>query len=150
MTEKFDQASHSVVNDELVHSSWPKGCSDSVNDGSTGIDIGDDLLLALSILGTFLQQQNLGLHSGGSIQFWKRTNFSQSRRLISIVSCLSHDYRRYNSLIIGLIHPSIVYIAVTGKELKISLLFLQLQILLEHSAHAGAEHAQFGLHCLDC
>ena len=66
MTEILDEGSHSVIDDELVHSSGPEGCPHSVHYGSAGVDVGDDLLLALGILRPFLQQQNLGLHSGGS------------------------------------------------------------------------------------
>ena len=66
MTEMLVEGSHSVIDDELVHSSGPEGRSHRVHYGSAGVDVGDDLLLAVSVLRPFLQQQNLRLHVGGS------------------------------------------------------------------------------------
>ena len=50
------------INDELVHSPWTKSCPDSVHNGLTGIDVGDDLLLPSRILCPLLQKQDLRLH----------------------------------------------------------------------------------------
>ena len=53
---------YSVIHDKFVHPARSKGGPDCIDNGSTGVDVGDNLLLAMGILRPFLQQQDLRLH----------------------------------------------------------------------------------------
>jgi len=52
----------SGVNHELVHSAWAKSGADRVNDSLTGVDVGDQLSLALRLVSSLLEDDNTGLH----------------------------------------------------------------------------------------
>ena len=51
-----NQSTYPWIHNEFVHSSGSKSGSDSVHDGLTSIDVGDDLLLATGSLGSVLQK----------------------------------------------------------------------------------------------
>ena len=56
------------VHHQLVHAPRAEGGADGIDDGAAGIDIGDDLLLALGVLCPVLQQENLGLGHFNSVR----------------------------------------------------------------------------------
>lgn len=51
-----------VVVDELVHAAGAERGADDVGDGGAGVDVGDDLRLALRGVRALLQQDDLRLH----------------------------------------------------------------------------------------
>ena len=53
---------HLVIMDELIHSARPERGAHDVDDGLAGVDVGDELCLALGGVGTLAQQHDLRLH----------------------------------------------------------------------------------------
>ena len=52
----------SIINDQLIHSSWSERGSDCIHYCLASIYIGDDLLFSLGIFSTLFQYKYLGLH----------------------------------------------------------------------------------------
>jgi len=50
-----------VIVDELVHASWTKGGADDISDGTTGVDVADELGLSLAGIRAFFEKDDLGL-----------------------------------------------------------------------------------------
>ena len=74
---RYIEISYSVIHDKFVHPSGSQGGPDGIDNSSAGVDVGDNLLLAMGILRPFLQQQDLRLHGvvGSSVlQVRKRIN----------------------------------------------------------------------------
>lgn len=46
---------------ELVHATWPKCCSDSINNSHTCVDVADELCFSLTGICAFLKQDDLWL-----------------------------------------------------------------------------------------
>jgi hypothetical protein len=47
--------------DELVHSARAEGCLQNVSDSAAGVDVADDLVASLRVVGSVPQKQDLGL-----------------------------------------------------------------------------------------
>ena len=61
-------ATHPVVVDELVHAAWTQRCAHAVDDGHAGVDVAQQLRLALARVGALFEQDNLRLlHERASV-----------------------------------------------------------------------------------